>query len=284
MRKKQNILVLGGKGKTGRRVASRLLERGQTVRIGSRSEKPSFDWDNPASWEAALKGMESVYITFQPDLAVPGAGEAIEALTKQAVKLGIKKVVLLSGKGEKEAEKCEEIVKNSGLEWAIVRASWFNQNFSESFFLDPILAGHVALPKNEAQVPYVDANDIADVVVEALLNEEHNGNTYELTGPRTLTFSDVVKEISAATGKDIQFTAISMEAYMKMLKNFQLPDDYLWLINYLFEEVLVESNSVITNDIEKVLGRKPIDFTEFAQKTTAAGVWNLIPKTMAQKV
>lgn len=273
MRKKQNILVLGGKGKTGRRVASRLLEKGQSVRIGSRSEEPSFDWENPTTWEGALKGMESAYITFQPDLAVPGAGEAIDAFTNQAVKSGIKKVVLLSGKGEIEAQKCEEIVKNSGLEWTIVRASWFNQNFSESFFLDPILAGHVALPKNEALVPYVDANDIADVVVEALLNEEHNGKTYELTGPRTLTFSDVVKEISAATGKEIQFTSISMEAYLKMLKDFQLPDDYLWLINYLFEEVLVESNSVITNDIEKVLGRKPIDFTAYSKETAKTEVW-----------
>lgn len=284
MRKAQNILVLGGKGKTGRRVASRLLAKGQSVRIGSRSETPSFDWEDPITWAGALEGMHSVYITFQPDLAVPGAREAIKGFTSQAVKSGIKKAVLLSGKGEIEAEKCEEIVKNSGLDWTIVRASWFNQNFSESFFLDPILAGHVALPKNEAKVPYIDANDIADVVVEALLNKEHNGNTYELTGPRTLTFSDVVKEISVVTKKDIQFTSISMEEYNAMMKEFNLPDSYLWLINYLFEEVLVESNSVITNDIEKVLGRKPIDFTEYAQRTAAEGVWNLIPKTVAQKV
>ncbi|MGB5386132.1 MAG: NAD(P)H-binding protein [Eudoraea sp.] len=274
MTKKQNILVLGGKGKTGSRVASRLVAKGQAVRIGSRSETPSFDWEDSATWAGALEGMDSVYITFQPDLAVPGAREAIKGFTLRAVKSGVQKVVLLSGKGEKEAEKCEEIVKNSGLDWTIVRASWFNQNFSESFFLDPILAGHVALPKNEAKVPYVDANDIADVVVEALLNEEHNGKTYELTGPRTLTFSDVVKEISTATEKDIQFTSISMEEYNAMMKEFQLPDSYLWLINYLFEEVLVESNSVITNDIEKVLGRKPIDFSRYANKVAQSGVWD----------
>jgi len=274
MTKKQNILVLGGKGKTGSRVASRLVAKGQAVRIGSRSETPSFDWEDLDTWAGALEGMDSVYITFQPDLAVPGAREAIKGFTLRAVKSGVQKVVLLSGKGEKEAEKCEEIVKNSGLEWTIVRASWFNQNFSESFFLDPILAGHVALPKNKAKVPYVDANDIADVVVEALLNEKHNGKTYELTGPRTLTFSDVVKEISTATEKDIQFTSISMEEYNAMMKEFQLPDSYLWLINYLFEEVLVESNSVITNDIEKVLGRKPIDFSRYANKVAQSGLWD----------
>lgn len=274
MRKEQNILVLGGKGKTGSRVASRLVEKGQIVRIGSRSEEPSFDWENSNTWEAALQDMDSIYITFQPDLAVPGAAEAIEGLTRQALKSGIKKVVLLSGKGEIEAEKCEEIVKNSGLEWTIVRASWFNQNFSESFFLDPILAGHVALPKNEAQVPYVDANDIADVVVEALLSSAHNAETYELTGPRTLTFSDVVREISTATGREIQFAEISMEEYNAMMKEFNLPENYLWLINYLFENVLVESNAVITHDIEKVLGRKPVDFTAYVNATEKTGVWN----------
>ena len=274
MRKKQNILVLGGKGKTGRRVASRLVEKGQTVRIGSRSEEPSFDWEDPSTWEGALQGMESVYITFQPDLAVPGAKEAIEGFTSQAVMSGVRKVVLLSGKGEQEAEECERIVMNSGLDWTVVRASWFNQNFSESFFLDPILAGHVALPKNEALVPYVDANDIADVVVASLLDEKHNGEIYELTGPRTLTFSDVVREISVATGREIQFTPISMEEYNAMMKEFNLPDDYLWLINYLFEEVLVESNSIVTNDIEKVLGRKPIDFTTYANEVAKSRVWD----------
>ncbi len=278
MRKKQNILVLGGKGKTGRRVASRLAEKGQTVRIGSRSEKPSFDWEDPSTWEGALEGMESVYITYQPDLAVPGAREAIEGFTSQAVKSGVRKLVLLSGKGEQEAEECERIVMNSGLDWTVVRASWFNQNFSESFFLDPILAGHVALPKNEALVPYVDANDIADVVVASLLDEKHNDEIYELTGPRTLTFSDVVREISVATGKKIQFTPISMEEYNAMMKEFNLPDGYLWLINYLFEKVLVESNSIITNDIEKVLGRKPIDFTTYANEVANSRVWDGVEK------
>lgn len=274
MSEKQNILVLGGKGKTGSRVASRLIEKGQTVRIGSRTEEPSFDWENSNTWEAALRGMDSVYITFQPDLAVPGAKEAIEGFTNLAVTSGVRKVVLLSGKGEKEAEECEHIVMNSGLDWTVVRASWFNQNFSESFFLDPIVAGHVALPKNEALVPYVDANDIADVVVASLLDDKHNSEIYELTGPRALTFSDVVREISAATGREIQFTPISMQEYNVMMKEFNLPDGYLWLINYLFEEVLVESNSIVTNDIEKILGRKPIDFTTYAHEVAKSGVWD----------
>jgi len=270
----KKILILGGKGKTGSRVAERLTKLGKTIRIGSRSEKPPFDWENTETWAGALGGMDTVYITFQPDLAVPGALKTIEEFTSQAVKAGIKKMVLLSGKGEKEAELCEQAVMNAGADWTIVRASWFNQNFSESFFLDPILAGYVALPRAEALVPYVDADDIADVVVESLLDNKHVGQTYELTGPRQLTFKQVIEEISRVTGRDIKFSSITMDEYTKMLKEYQVPEDYIWLINYLFTEVLVDRNSGVTNDIEKVLGRKAKDFAEYARETAATGIWN----------
>jgi len=282
---KNNILVIGGTGKTGRKVAERLTKLDQIVRIGSRSGSPAFNWEDSSTWSAALKGMDKIYITFQPDLAVPGALEAIEGLTKEAKKSGIKKLVLLSGKGEREAELCEQVVINSGIDYTIVRASWFNQNFSESFFLDPIMSGHVALPQANVKVPYVDTDDIADVVVAALLNEQHNGQLYELTGPRQLTFEEVISEISIATGRDIVFTPISLSAYTKMLEQFGVPADYVWLINYLFTEVLDnEQNSEITNDIEKVLGRKPKDFSEYVQEVAAAGVWNPAVNIQTEKV
>ncbi len=269
-----NILVIGGTGKTGQRVVERLKTRDIPVRIGSRAAEPPFDWENPETWAGALDGMDMVYITFQPDLAAPGARKAIEEFTSQAVKSGIQKMVLLSGKGEKEAELCEQVVMNSGADWTIVRASWFNQNFSESFFLDPILAGYVALPRAEALVPYVDADDIADVVVETLLDDKHVGQIYELTGPRQWTFKQITEEISKVTGRDIKFESITMDEYTNMLKEHQVPEDYIWLINYLFTEVLVDKNSIITNDIEKVLGRKAKDFSEYARETAATGIWN----------
>ena len=279
MKNTSNILVIGGTGKTGRKVASKLTTLGHNVRIGSRSASPSFDWDNPETWAEAMQGMEKIYITFQPDLAVPGALEAIEELTKQAIRCGIKKLVLLSGKGEKEAELCEQVVIHSGLDYTIVRASWFNQNFSESFFLEPILEGFVALPQADVKVPYVDTEDIADVAVAALLNEEHNGKLYQLTGPRLLTFKDVIEEISVITGRDIAFTPIALPAYVSLMKQQGVPADFVWLIEYLFSEVLGNpSNSEITNDIENVLGRKPKDFLDYAKETAATGVWN--PKAL----
>ena len=135
---KTNILVIGGTGKTGRRVVEQLQNKGIESRIGSRKSSPSFDWDNKETWIETLSGIEKMYVTYYPDLAVPGAKEAIESLTYLAKELGVKKMVLLSGKGEIEAEACEKIVINSGMDYTIVRASWFNQNWSESFFLDPI--------------------------------------------------------------------------------------------------------------------------------------------------
>ena len=270
-----NILVIGGTGKTGRKVVQKLQALNQNVRIGSRNQDPAFDWQDLNTWPAVLEGMEKMYVTFQPDLAVPGALDAIESLTKLAIKSGIKKMVLLSGKGEREAQLCEQVVIHSGLDYTIVRASWFNQNFSESFFLNPILAGYVALPQAQAKVPYVDTDDIADVVVEVLMNKGHNGQIYELTGPRALTFPEVIDEIANAADRQIEFTPISLSAYAKMLEDAQVPSDYIWLINYLFTEVLAaEGNDVVTTDVEKVLGRKAKDFSKYVQETVPTGVWD----------
>lgn len=272
---KKKILVLGSNGKTGRRVAARLENNPEVeISLGSRNEKIPFDWEKPETWENVLQNIDTVYITFQPDLAVPFAADAIENFTNLATKSGVQKIVLLSGRGEQEAQVCEEIVKKNAKNWTIVRASWFNQNFSESFFLDPILYGIVALPRAEALEPFTDADDIADVVTAALLDESHNGKTYELTGPRLLTFKDAVNEIANASSRNISFQSLSLEEYAQMLKEYQVPEDHIWLVNYLFEQVLDGRNSNVTSDIEKVLGRKAKDFSAYAEETAKTGIWN----------
>lgn len=273
--KERKILVLGGTGKTGRRVVERLQQSGiNQVRIGSRTAQPAFDWETPATWHEAVKDIDTVYITFQPDLAIPAAPSIIKNFTELASRSGVKKMVLLSGRGEQEAQVCEEIVKQNATNWTIVRASWFNQNFSESIFLDPILAGHVALPRAEALEPFTDADDIAAVVVECLLNEEHNKKTYELTGPRLLTFKEAISEIAKATRRDITFQALSLDEYTEMLRQYQVPEDHIWLANYLFTEVLDGRNASVKHDIEKVLGRKAKDFSDYVKATASEGVWN----------
>lgn len=269
------FLIIGGTGKTGRRVAERLSNKNLDVRIGSRSAEVPFDWNDPTGWDAALQGVKAVYITYQPDLAVPGAFEDVTLLVEKAKQAGVQKLVILSGKGEEEAQRCEQVVLNSGIGATVVRASWFNQNYSESFFLEPLQAGHLALPKADAKVPYIDADDIADVVVEALLHDKHNGHIYELTGPHRLTFPEVTEEVAKATGREIQFQEISMDQYKAGMREQQVPEEMIGLLAYLFEVTLLESNSEVTNDVEKVLGRKPKDFSTYAEETAASGVWNI---------
>jgi hypothetical protein len=96
-----------------------------------------------------------------------------------------------------------------------------------------------------------------------------------LTGPRAITFREVIKEISIATDRSIAFNPVSLSAYIHMLKEHGVPADYIWLINYLFSEVLdAEGNNIVTQDVEKVLSRKPIDFTEYITETVKTGIWN----------
>lgn len=270
----KTTLVLGGTGKTGSRVAQRLTQRGLPVRIGSRSGEPPFDWLDKRTWKPALQDCNAVYSTFQPDLAVPGAVDAICSFVETATKSGVRQLVLLSGRGEPEAEACEQIVMNSGADWTILRASWFNQNFSESYLLEPVLAGYVALPVGHIGEPFIDADDIADVAVAALTDNRHMGQLYELSGPRLLTFEEAVREIAEATGRPIHYEPISIDAYTSTLREHGVPTEYVALLTYLFTEILDGRNASLTNGVERALGRKPTDFSEYVRRTAATGVWS----------
>ncbi|WP_299184726.1 NmrA family NAD(P)-binding protein [uncultured Aquimarina sp.] len=273
--KSENILVIGGTGKTGRRVAENLTELGHNVRVVGRKTNPMFDWENTDTYDAALKDMDRAYIVYYPDLAVPGSRDAISTLTKKALEAGLEKVVLLSGKGETEAEACEEIVANSGLNYTLVRASWFNQNFSEGAFLEFVLNGTVALPMPNAEIPFVDVNDIADVVSKVIVDDSYNGQTITVTGPQKRTFKEVVEIMAEASNKHIQFVPISIEEFKEGMKQAGLPDSYVWLFGYLFQEVLGNpENQEVSDDVAKVLGKPAIDFETFAKQTAATGLWN----------
>lgn len=270
-----NILVIGGTGKTGRRVVEQLQKQGIEPRIGSRSATPGFDWNNKDTWVKSLEGIERMYVTYYPDLAVPGAKEAVESLTYLAKEMGVEKIVLLSGKGETEAEACEKIVMGSGVDYTIVRASWFNQNWSESFFLDPILSGEVALPMSDVLIPFVDADDIAEVAATVLLDDSYNGEIIEVTGPELITFKDIIGMISTSSDRSLKFYEITLQQYVDGMRQMQIPEDVVWLIEYLFSHVLTNpENQVITNGVERVLGRKPGTFLQYAEETAKTGVWN----------
>jgi uncharacterized protein YbjT (DUF2867 family) len=267
-------LILGGTGKTGRRLAERLAAEGLPVRIGSRSGTPPFDWDNKATWAPALDGVGAVYISYYPDLAVPGAAEAVGEFARLAVERGVRRLVLLSGRGEPEAQRAEEMLKASGADWAILRCAWFSQNFSESFLLDPVLAGEVALPVGGVGEPFVDADDIADAAFAVLTRQGHVGELYELTGPRLLSFADAVAEIGKAAGRDIRFVRISPEEFTAAMTAHELPAEFAWLLDELFTEVLDGRNASLADGVQRVLGRAPKDFSAYATETAASGVWS----------
>lgn len=271
-------LVLGASGKTGRRVAERLRARNLPVVLGSRSGKPPFEWSDPATWPAVVRDVAAVYITYYPDLAAPGASDAIRSFTALAVKSGVRRLVLLSGRGGPEAQFCEQIVRDAGAEFTLLRASWFSQNFSENYLLDPILGGEVALPVGKVGEPFIDADDIADVAVAALTEGRHVGQLYELTGPRLWTFAQAIAEIARVTNRNIRYVQIPMEEYTAALKGLQLEPEFISLITYLFTEVLDGRNASVTDGITRALGRPARDFTDYVRETAATGVWNTGPQ------
>ena len=272
------VVVLGGMGKTGRRVVERLQAKGVPVRALSRSSEPAFDWEKPETWTGALQNADAVYAAFQPDLAVPGADEAIRTLAEIAKASGVKRLVLLSGRGEPEAERAEQIALDSGLETTIVRAAWFNQNFSENFLLDGVLAGEVVLPVGPVREPFIDADDIADVAVAALTEDGHAGQVYDITGPRLMTFDDALAEISAATGREIRLTRVTLAEYAAMLAEYGFPEEVIWLLNYLFETVLDGRNASLTDGVQRALGRPAKDFTDYVREAAVSGAWNPQPQ------
>ncbi|GLY28123.1 NmrA family transcriptional regulator [Kineosporia sp. NBRC 101731] len=263
------VLVLGATGKTGRRVAERLRAQGVPVRRGSRSAATPFDWDRRETWEAAVSGVQAVYISYFPDLAFPGATATVQDFAARAAASGVQRLVLLSGRGEEAARAAERSVAAAGVEWNIVRSAFFDQNFSESFFLESVLEGEIVLPTGQAAEPFVDADDIADTAVVALTGPR-TGQIYEVTGPRLLTFAQVAEELSAATGRTITYVQVTGDEYRAALAAQGLPEDFA----DLFTSITDGRNAYLCDGVQTATGRPPRDFTEYARLTAATGIWN----------
>ncbi|MCA2187452.1 NAD(P)H-binding protein [Nonomuraea cavernae] len=266
-------LVLGGTGKTGRRVTDRLTALGLPVRVGSRAAEPPFDWADRDGWAPVLRDVDAVYLTYYPDLAFPGALDDIRAFTSLAVRSGVGRLVLLSGRGEPLAEAAERVVQESGAEWTIVRCGWFMQNFSEGYLLEPVLDGVIALPAGDVAEPFVDVDDIADVAVAALTGPGHAGRLYELTGPRLMTFADVADELSKATGRQIAYLPVTAGEYAAAAAEHGVPEAEIGLLTTLFTEVLDGRNAYLADGVREALGRPARDFADYARD--AAGAWTV---------
>src|SRR5918999_368387 len=275
----KTTLVLGGTGKPGRGVVRRLAARDLPTRVGSRSGEPPFDWEEEATWAPALQNVGSVYVTYYPDLAVPGSVEAVRSFAELAVESRVGRLVLLSGRGEPEAERAElalrEVVDaKAGAEWTILRSTWFMQNFSEDYMLEHVLSGDIRLPAGDVPTPFLDADDIAEVAVAALTDDRHAGQLYELTGPRSLTFAEAAAEIAEATRREIRYVPVSLEEHAAEAAEHGVPAEVVELLTYLFSEVVDGRNANTTDGVQRVLGREPKDFADYAREATTSGVWN----------
>ena len=266
----QPILVIGATGKTGSRVAAELEARKKIVRRGSRSSSIPFDWENTETWAPALEGVRSAYVTYFPDLAFPGAVEKLNALTKLAKEAGLQKLVLLSGRGEHHARLGEEVIKDCGVPFTLVRSAWFAQNFSEGYLRDPILAGVLPMPGGDICEPIIDIDDIADVVVAALTENGHDGKLYEVTGPELMSFADMAAVFSNATGRAIQHIPISFEEFHANVA--KAGGDFVAdVFTGIARETLDGRNAHTSDGVQLALGRSPRHFADFAAKAAAAG-------------
>ncbi|MGH3811246.1 MAG: NAD(P)H-binding protein [Pseudonocardiaceae bacterium] len=272
-----SILILGGTGKTGRRVASRLQQHGLRVRAASRNGPTRFDWHDEGTWAPALDGAQAAYLV---DSQGADAAVTLGAFSERAVARGVKRLVLLSSRdwgvsGDAALLASERAVKDSGTEWTILRPTWFAQNFSEVPFLrDPVINGEVILPTGDGLEPFIDADDIAEVAVATLTEDGHAGQTYELSGPRLLTFGAAVEEIAKATGQDILYLPVSQEEYAAHLVERGVSAEVAEILNTLFGWISEGWNAHLSDGVQRVLGREPRDFTNYVKATVGTGVWH----------
>ena len=266
------LLIVGANGKTGRRVASRLTAMGAQVRNGSRKAPIPFDWDKPETWQPVLDGIGRAYVTFYPDIAMPGAVDKVQAFAAAARHAGVERLVLLSGRGEHHARLGEDAIRKSGVDFTLVRAAWFAQNFSEGDLRAPIMAGVLPMPGGDVREPIIDIDDIADVAVAALTEDRHSGALYEVTGPRLMTFSEMAKELSSATGRQIQYVPIGFQDFRASVAE-SAGTVVADILTAIARETLDGRNARLSDGVERALGRTPRDFFEFARAASNAGAW-----------
>jgi uncharacterized protein YbjT (DUF2867 family) len=270
-------LVLGATGKTGRRVATHARLRGATVRAASRSSATPFDWSDPTGWDAALDGVTAAYVVAP---SVPGP---VHEFVARAEKAGVSRLVLLSGHGAdrfgdspfgRDMRDAEDAVRSSHLEWTVLRPSNFAQNFDEELWHAPLLAGELALPAGPVPEPFIDVDDVGEVAATVLREPgRHAGRTYELTGPRSITFTEAVDLIATATGRPLAYREISGDEYVAGLVAEGWDEEDARTLAAMFELMADGTIAETTDGVASVLGRPPKTFEDYVARGAAAGVW-----------
>ena len=275
------ILLTGGTGKVGRRVAARLRDLGVPTRVAGRSSAPPFDWTDDSTWPAALDGVRSAFV-------VPYDGAQLtRPFVAAAVERGVERIVLLSGRGVDVSGYLpadvmagnahidgEAAVRSTAVDWTILRPGWFAQNFSEGFFRDAVLSGDVRLPAGDGAASFVDADDIAAVATAALTEDGHVGQTYELSGPRALTMTEAVAEIAAASGREVRYAHVEPAEFVRELvdQGWSKADADGYAVSV--SPVRRGIDAYLSDGVERALGRPARDFRDVVRDAVEAGAWS----------
>jgi uncharacterized protein YbjT (DUF2867 family) len=268
-------LILGGTGRTGSLVASRIAGRGIPARTASRhGSDVFFDWDDPATYPDALAGTDLVYLV-TPVLRVRYAPQVADFLD-QSEAAGVRHVTLLSTyNGDRAPREIDiaaveaDLAARGGFTHSILRPAWVMQNFTDDHL--PVINGTLCVPSGGGSEAFVDAADIAAVAAETLLNPgAHAGARYALTGPRAITFDDVAASIAAVSGRPVGYKDIDQEAWISGAIAAGLPADYAVMLRWLTGSVISGDGARPTGDIEAVTGRPAGSFEAFARRNAAA--------------
>jgi uncharacterized protein YbjT (DUF2867 family) len=265
------VLVLGATGTTGRRVTERLRAAGVEVRAASRHGEVRFDWSDAASWEPAVAEVARMYLMAPHELPVD------PSFVGRAVEEGVRHIVLLSSggieaMGDERLMAAERTVRESGADWTILRPDWFNQNFDEGFFQPAVLAGELALPLGEHRQAFVDAGDIAAVATAALTEDGHAGRSYEVTGPRALSFPEALAIIGRASRRSIRYRG-SADDYRAAQSALGFPDEQVEQEIAAFAALREEGDAQPNSVVRRVTGREPKDFETYAAEAAAREAW-----------
>ena len=273
------ILVLGGTGKTGRRVARQLRAAGADVRTAARRHADvAFDWDDPTTHDPALAGVGAVYLV-PPTLRLDYAATVVAFLDRVEA-AGARHVTLLSARGVDQAppEVAPRAVQldlaaRPGLTHAVLQPGWFMQNFHDVYFVPT--GGVIAAPTGDGVEAFVHADDIAEVAAATLLAPaDHHGAALNLSGGEALSFADVADRVAKATGRPVRHDDLSPEAWVQRMVPTGLAVPYLELLAGLLHDVVrTGGGAAISPDVESVTGHLPRTFDEYAADPEVVAAW-----------
>lgn len=267
-----DILVTGATGTTGSRVAADLARRGIRARRATRTrlhtDHVRFDWVDPTTHRDALQGVSAVYLI--APIGVVDPVPLVEPFLEEALRQGVRRVVQLSSSALPEGAPglgaVHRLVRATMPEWAVLRPSWFMQNFTgDHLVAQGVRSGEIVSATGEGRVAFVDAGDIAAVAAHALTDEGSINGEYLLTGPEALSYSDAASIITEQTGRPVRHRSVSEAEYAEMIAAQGIPAEFAAVLAGLDTDIRHGSEDRVTDTVERVTGRPARSFREFVR-------------------